>query len=143
MITVVGIGADGMAGLSAESRAELARATVIYGSERQLGLLDDTVTAERRAWPSPLLPALRSLDPDTDPHVLASGDPLLHGIGATLIRHFGTDRARILPHVSSVTLAWARMGWPVPDTEVLRGGTGEVHTSVRRGGPAHELYRAD
>lgn len=141
MITVVGIGADGMAGLSAESRAELARATVIYGSERQLGLLDDTVTAERRAWPSPLLPALRSLDPDTDPHVLASGDPLLHGIGATLIRHFGTDRVRILPHVSSVTLACARMGWPVQDTEVISVVTAEVHTAVRRGGRAVVLSR--
>ena len=61
MIVVVGIGADGMAGLVAASRAELARATVIYGSQRQLDLLDDTVTAQRRAWPSPMLPALRTL----------------------------------------------------------------------------------
>ena len=58
-ITVVGIGADGIAGLSATARAELARATVIYGSRRQLGLLDGDVTAQRRPWPSPLLPGLR------------------------------------------------------------------------------------
>ncbi|MGV0801524.1 cobalamin biosynthesis bifunctional protein CbiET, partial [Mycolicibacterium elephantis] len=44
MIVVVGIGADGMAGLTSAARAELARATVVYGSPRQLGLLDDTVT---------------------------------------------------------------------------------------------------
>ena len=114
MITVVGIGADGMAGLSATSRDELARATVVYGSPRQLELLDDSVTPDRREWPSPMLPALPTLFGDADVHVVASGDPLLHGIGATLIRLFGAQRVRVLPHVSSVTLACARMGGRCP-----------------------------
>lgn len=53
MITVVGgIGADGMAGLAPASSAELRRATVIYGAQRQLDLLDESVTAERREWGS-------------------------------------------------------------------------------------------
>ena len=47
-IVVVGIGADGMAGLAASARTELARASVIYGSPRQLDLLDQTVGADRR-----------------------------------------------------------------------------------------------
>ena len=53
-ITVVGIGADGMAGLGQTARNELLSATVIFGGPRQLDLLDAEVTAERRAWPSPL-----------------------------------------------------------------------------------------
>jgi len=53
----LGIGADGMPGLAQTSRAELDRAAVIYGSRRQLDLLDDTVTAPRREWPSPMLSA--------------------------------------------------------------------------------------
>ena len=57
-LIVVGIGADGTAGLAPASRAELARATVVYGSERQLELLDGSVTAARRTWPSPLLAGL-------------------------------------------------------------------------------------
>src|SRR5690606_25939636 len=61
MIIVVGIGADGMSGLAPASRTELTRATVIFGSPRQLALLDDTVSADKRAWPSPMLPALRTL----------------------------------------------------------------------------------
>ncbi len=91
MIIVVGIGADGMAGLRRASRAELQRAAVIYGSKRQLDLLDDTVPAPRRQWPSPMLPALRTLldEHAGDIHVVASGDPLMHGIGGTLIRLFG------------------------------------------------------
>ncbi|MGA5545985.1 precorrin-6y C5,15-methyltransferase (decarboxylating) subunit CbiE [Mycobacterium sp. NPDC051198] len=141
MITVVGIGADGMAGLSRTSRDELARATVVYGSPRQLELLDDSVTSDRRQWPSPMLPALPTLFGDADVHVVASGDPLLHGIGATLIRLFGAQQVRVLPHVSSVTLACARMGWPVPDTEVISLVTAAPHTAVRRGGRAVVLSR--
>jgi precorrin-6B C5,15-methyltransferase / cobalt-precorrin-6B C5,C15-methyltransferase len=138
MIIVVGIGADGMAGLSATPRAELQKATVIYGAKRQLGLLDDTVAAARREWPSPMLPALQVLPVDApdDIHIVASGDPLMHGIGGTLIRLFGAEKVRVLPHVSSVTLACARMGWNVHDTEVISLVTAQPHTAVRRGGQA-------
>ena len=142
MIIVVGIGADGMAGLPPASRAELARATEIYGSRRQLDLLDDTVTAVRRTWPSPLVPALGGLaDSDTDVHVVASGDPLLHGIGNTLIRLHGADKVAVLPHVSSVTLACSRVGWAVQDTEIISLVFYDVNTAVRRGGQAIVLSR--
>ncbi len=138
MIVVVGIGADGMAGLAPASRDELQRATAIFGSRRQLDLLDETACADRREWPSPMLPALGGLldDTDGDIHVLASGDPMLHGIGGTLVRLFGADRVRVLPHVSSVTLACARLGWPVQDTEVISLVTADPQTAVRRGGHA-------
>jgi len=139
MIVVVGIGADGMAGLSGEARAELARAEAIYGSARQLDLLDDTVSAQRCEWPSPMMPALRSL-PD-GVHVLASGDPMLHGVGGTLVRLFGPEKVRVLPHVSSAALACARLGWCVQDTEVISLVTAEPHTAVRRGGRAVVLSR--
>lgn len=145
-IVVVGIGADGMAGLAPASRDELLRATVVFGSSRQLGLLDDTVTAERRQWPSPLTSALDSLrdtgtDGDTDAHVLASGDPMLHGVGRLLIRMFGAEQVTVLPHVSAVTLACTRLGWAVQDTEVISLMTGEPHTAMRRGGQAVVLCR--
>ncbi|MEB4211668.1 precorrin-6y C5,15-methyltransferase (decarboxylating) subunit CbiE [Mycobacterium sp. 94-17] len=144
MIVVVGIGADGMPGLGDAARAELQRATIIYGSKRQLNLLDDTVRAPRRQWPSPMLPALQTLlDEHTgDVHVVASGDPLLHGIGGTLIRLHGGDDIRVLPHVSSVTLACARMGWNVHDTEVISLVTAQPHTAVRRGGRAIVLSQS-
>ncbi|CAM4440966.1 Precorrin-6Y C(5,15)-methyltransferase [decarboxylating] [Mycobacterium basiliense] len=137
MIVVVGIGADGMPGISATARSELQRATVIYGSKRQLDLLDEAVATARREWPSPMLPALRELPADgPDIHIVASGDPLLHGIGGTLIRLFGADKVSVLPHVSAVTLACARMGWNVQDTEVISLVTSPPHTAIRLGGQA-------
>ena len=138
---VVGIGADGMAGLSENSLRELRSATAIYGSPRQLDLLDDTVAAPRHPWPTPMLPALEKLPVDEDIHVVASGDPLLHGIGGTLIRLYGAERVVVLPHVSSVNLACARMGWAVSDTEIISLVTAPVHTAIRRGGHAVVLSR--
>ncbi|MCW2563514.1 MAG: precorrin-6y C5,15-methyltransferase (decarboxylating), CbiE and CbiT subunit, partial [Mycobacterium sp.] len=97
MIVVVGIGADGMSGLAAPSLVELRRATVVYGSRRQLGLLDDTVKAEHRQWPSPMLDVLDTLRAiDGDAHVLASGDPMLHGVGRLLIAMIGADKVTVL-----------------------------------------------
>lgn len=142
MITVVGIGADGMAGLAPAFSAELRRATVVYGSQRQLDLLDDTVTAERREWGKPFRDGLQAIrDFDGDVHVVASGDPMLHGVGASLIRVCGADRVKVLPHVSSVTLACARLGWSVQDAEVISLVSAPAHTAVRRGGQAVVLSR--
>lgn len=142
-IVVVGIGADGMAGLGQASKDELSRAAVVYGSQRQLDLLDGTVGARRRVWPTPMLPALRTLLDDStgDVHVVASGDPLLHGVGTSLIRLYGAGRVAVLPHLSSVTLACSRLGWAVQDTEIISLVTAEPHTAVRRGGQAVVLSR--
>jgi precorrin-6Y C5,15-methyltransferase (decarboxylating) len=142
MITVIGIGADGMPGLAAPSLAELRRATVVYGSRRQLDLLDDTVKAVRSPWPSPMADALDTLrEVDGDVHVLASGDPMLHGVGRLLIAMIGADKVTVLPHVSSVTLACARLGWAVQDTEVISLMKAGPHTAVRRSGQAVILCR--
>jgi precorrin-6Y C5,15-methyltransferase (decarboxylating) len=141
-LVVVGIGADGMTGLAPVVIAELRTATIIYGSRRQLDLLDDSVLGERRAWQSPLLDALHTIDNlPGDVHFVASGDPMLHGIGTSLVRRFGVDRVTVLPHVSSVALACARLGWPVNDTEVISLVTAAPHTAVRRGGTAVVLSR--
>ena len=143
MIVVIGIGADGMAGLAPASLTELRRATVIYGSQRQLDLLDESVVAAKRPWPSPMLPALRTLLDGArgDVHVVASGDPLLHGVGGTLIRLYGAEQVAVLPHVSSVTLACSRVGWAVQDTEVISLVTAEPQAAVRQGGQAVVMSR--
>ncbi|WP_134147705.1 precorrin-6y C5,15-methyltransferase (decarboxylating) subunit CbiE [Mycobacteroides salmoniphilum] len=143
LITVVGIGADGVDGLSMRSRHELQRASVIFGSLRQLELLAaESLAAECRVWPSPLLPALSTMfDGLGDVHVLASGDPMLHGVGTTLTRLFGGERVRVFPHVSSVSLACARMGWAVNDVEIISLVNAPVDSARRYGGRAVVLSR--
>src|SRR6185312_1234004 len=121
-VTVVGIGADGWDGLSPSRAAALSAAQVIIGGPRQLDLLPEAVTGKRVPLPSPLLPGLEVVlgdHADTSIVVLASGDPMLHGIGSTLVRLLGADRVTVLPHPSSVSLATARLGWPLDDVEVV------------------------
>jgi precorrin-6Y C5,15-methyltransferase (decarboxylating) len=121
-VVVVGIGADGWPGLAPASRAEVERAEVLLGSARQLGLVPPEVPAERVPWPSPLTEALPGLVGEHAGRavvVLASGDPMLSGIGTTLTRLLGAGRVRVLPAPSSVSLACARLGWAVEDTEVV------------------------
>ncbi|WP_089242997.1 precorrin-6y C5,15-methyltransferase (decarboxylating) subunit CbiE [Rhodococcoides kyotonense] len=120
-IDVVGIGADGWDGLSDATRAIVSGAEVVFGSGRQLGSVpvpDD----RKRQWPSPLLPALRSWVDEFGGRrmcVLASGDPMFHGIGVTLAREFGAERLRVVPAPSSLSLACSRLGWAVHTTTTV------------------------
>jgi precorrin-6Y C5,15-methyltransferase (decarboxylating) len=121
-VTVVGIGADGWDGLSPRARRTIAGAEVLRGSARQLALVPAEVTAERVPWPAPLVPALRTLPADHSGRrvvVLASGDPMLAGIGGSLVRLFGASAVEVVPHPSSVTLACARLGWALEETTVV------------------------
>ncbi len=110
-LTIIGIGEDGE--LSAEARAALARADLVVGGARHLALV--TSDAERRAWPSPMLPLVDEIvagPRDRNVVVLASGDPMLHGVGATFAARLDTADYRVIPHVSAFSLACARLGWP-------------------------------
>ncbi len=120
-LTVVGIGADGWSGLGDTARRALTAATLVVGSERHLGLLPADVRAQRRAWPSPMAGLVAELAAGAhgDAAVLASGDPMLHGVGATLAREAGRDRVRVIPHPSAFSLACARLGWAQADVELV------------------------
>jgi precorrin-6Y C5,15-methyltransferase (decarboxylating) len=121
-MTVVGIGADGWDGLSPRARRAVEDADVLRGSTRQLALVPDDVPAERVPWPSPMAPALAALVTDHPGRrvvVLASGDPMLSGVGASLVRLHGAGAVEVVPHPSSVTLACARLGWAVEETQVV------------------------
>ena len=118
---MVGLGADGWAGLAEPARNAVAGAEVVIGSARQLALLPDS-GATRVTWPSPMLPAVEPLLAEHSGRrvcVLASGDPMFFGVGGTLVRLLGADAVRVFPHPSSVSLACAQLGWPVEDVDVV------------------------
>lgn len=118
-LTVVGIGEDGYAGLGKAARRALLAAERIVGAPRQLELLPPCIRAPREAWPSPfgLAPVLQRRGTPTC--VLASGDPMLFGVGASLARQLDEGEMRVLPAPSSCSLAAARLGWPLQDTTLL------------------------
>ena len=118
-LTVVGIGEDGFKGLGRNARHTLLRASRIIGGQRQLDLLPVCIRGERQVWPSPF-----SLEPvlsrrGTPVCVLASGDPMFYGVGASLARQVAAQELLILPAPSSVSLAAARLGWPLQEVVTL------------------------
>ncbi|GIG88521.1 precorrin-6Y C5,15-methyltransferase [Plantactinospora endophytica] len=131
---MVGIGADGWAGLGEAGRRALRAAEVVVAGRRQLDLLPEDLPAQRMSWPSPLLPALPGLlDTHADRRlcVLASGDPMWFGIGGRIVELVGPDRVEVLPHPSSIALACARLGWPVERVTVV-SAVGRDLARVRR-----------
>lgn len=118
-VTVVGIGADGH--LPPPSLALVTGAEVLLGGERHLALVPPVDGQERRPWPRPLSSLATFLGEYDGRRIvaLASGDPLVSGIGTTLIRLLGADAVDVVPAVSSVALARARMGWSVEESTVV------------------------
>lgn len=141
-MVVVGIGADGWDGLTAATRAVILSADVVLGGARQLALLPLADGQARQPWPSPLRRAL----PDVLQQfagrrvvALASGDPMLSGIGTTLVETLGAERVTVIPHVSSTALARSRLGWSAESTAVVRVVGRDVYAVLRELAPAHRV----
>jgi precorrin-6Y C5,15-methyltransferase (decarboxylating) len=124
-LSIVGIGEDGLDGLSPAARALVESAEVLIGGERHLAMAPAVLAAGERCqripWPTPLsrlvdrIPEMRG----RRVCVLATGDPMQFGIGATLARHIAPEEMTILPGVSAFTLAAARLAWPLDRTALL------------------------
>jgi precorrin-6B C5,15-methyltransferase / cobalt-precorrin-6B C5,C15-methyltransferase len=142
VIEVIGIGAGGWESLAEPERHLMQEAQLVLGGQRLLDLLPQFPGQTRASWPSNLREALPQLVRGHDDQrvvVVASGDPLLHGVGSTLIDLFGVESVRIHPALSSVSLAAARMGWPVGSYEVVRIRTPEADEIRRYLAPRRRL----
>ncbi|MDR6927536.1 precorrin-6y C5,15-methyltransferase (decarboxylating) subunit CbiE [Pseudomonas sp. BE134] len=118
-LTVVGIGEEGFKGLGRNARHALLRASRIIGGQRQLDLLPVCIRGERQLWPSPFSLESMLARRGEPVCVLASGDPMFFGVGASLARQVPANEMQILPAPSSCSLAAARMGWPLHEVVTL------------------------
>ena len=72
--------------------------------------------------------------------VLASGDPLFFGIGATLVRELGPERVQIYPNITSVAAAFARIKVPWSAVRIISCHGRDARAEIRRGlGQGHTL----
>jgi precorrin-6B C5,15-methyltransferase / cobalt-precorrin-6B C5,C15-methyltransferase len=110
-VYIVGISADGAAGLSSIARQRIRRADVLYGGKRLLAMFPSS-KARRTAITANLEEILQSIQSEMVREkivVLASGDPDFYGIAAHLIRVLGKEAVEIIPSISSMQLAFARI----------------------------------
>jgi precorrin-6Y C5,15-methyltransferase (decarboxylating) len=119
-LAVVGIGEDGIDGLSPAARRLVAQAAFVVGGKRHLALAGP-LTAETLVWPSPIENALDAIEAHRGRRicVLASGDPFFFGVGAMLMRRFAADEMICVPAPSAFALAAARLGWNEQDCALL------------------------
>jgi precorrin-6Y C5,15-methyltransferase (decarboxylating) len=120
-LTVVGIGEDGLAGLGDEAKRLIAKAEIIFGGKRHLALVASFAKGEARPWPVPFDAEMADVLALAGRNVcvLASGDPFFHGVGATLARKVKAQEMHVIPAPSAVSLAAARLGWPLPDIDTV------------------------
>jgi precorrin-6Y C5,15-methyltransferase (decarboxylating) len=117
---IVGIGEDGLDGLTPSARTVVEAAEVIIGGDRH-HLLAEGMTAERVAWPSPFDALIDTLQGYKGKRVvvLATGDPLWYSVGARIGRSIPPSEIVYHPQLSAFQLAAARMGWSMADIETL------------------------
>lgn len=119
-LSVVGIGEEGLDGVSKAGRRLIDAADLLAGGERHLALIPDD-GRDRLPWPAPFTAGLKRLLSHRGRRVcvLASGDPMSYGIGATLARRIPPAEMIVVPAPGAFDLACARMGWARADVETL------------------------
>lgn len=120
-LSIVGIGEDGLQGLSPIARSLIEQAEVIIGGDRHLAMLPPDDQREKIAWTSPMSTSITEITRRRGQLicVLASGDPLCYGIGVTLTRQLPLEEITIIPAPSTFSLACAKLGWSLSETETL------------------------
>jgi precorrin-6B C5,15-methyltransferase / cobalt-precorrin-6B C5,C15-methyltransferase len=111
-IYIVGVGSDGLSGLMARARDLLLGADLVLGSDHTLGLLPEVTTRKQSIGPD-LQEVVRVLERELAERkqvvIVAGGDPLFYGVARYLCDRLGKERFEVLPHVSSMQLAFARV----------------------------------
>lgn len=119
-LTIIGIGEDGIAGLSSAARKTLAAAEVLVGGDRHHDLAAHT-SAERIRWPSPFDALIETLRSHRNRRivVLATGDPLWYSVGARIVKEIPAAEIAFYPQLSAFQWASCRMGWSLADIETM------------------------
>src|SRR5262245_49305171 len=110
-VPIIGIGPDGLGGLTARSRELLAAAELVFGSDAVLRLLPE-LTAERVRIGADLPEVVAKLRANLGRKrlaIAATGDPLFYGTARYLCDKVGAEHFEVMPHVSSMQLAFARI----------------------------------
>lgn len=143
---VIGVLDDGAASLSPTALALLRRADWVIGGARTLALLDDDIAphAQRRDLTGQLsavpgwIAAAREAGHSSV--VLATGDPLCHGIASYLASRLCIEAVEVLPNLSTVQIACARLGLAWQDARIVSVHSKDAGEWRVGAEPGHGLY---
>ena len=120
-LSVIGIGEDGLEGVTPAARALIAQASLVVGGRRHLDLVAEAISGQTLAWPSPPQAAFPEIQArrGSPVCVVASGDPFFYGVGSLLAREISAEEMICLPGVSAFSLAANRLGWALQDCALV------------------------
>jgi len=120
-LSIVGIGEDGIDGLTPAAIRIVREAEIVFGGKRHLALAAPLIKGAASPWPSPFERAVQAVLAQRGRRVcvLASGDPFFHGVGTVLAKHVDAQEMLVLPAPSAFSLAAARLGWDLATTALL------------------------
>jgi precorrin-6B C5,15-methyltransferase / cobalt-precorrin-6B C5,C15-methyltransferase len=120
-VSILGIGEDGVEGLSPVARRLLQAAALVVGGKRHLALATPLITGRQMPWPSPMGGAVDSIlaQRPSPVVVLASGDPFCYGVGTMLAARVPAGEFLSVPAPSSFSLALSRLGWSMGQCETI------------------------
>lgn len=120
-LAILGIGEDGVEGLSATARHLLSSAEFVAGGARHLALAGRLIGGERLPWPSPITDALPAIlaRRGRPTAVLASGDPCCYGVASLFFAQLSAPEIAVIPTPSAFSLACARLGWRLQDAATI------------------------
>ncbi len=120
-LSIVGIGEDGVEGLSSVARKLIGSAELVVGGTRHLELASGLIRGKRLVWPNPMTDAFAEIKRyrGRSVAVLASGDPFHFGVGKQIADFVPAEEFVCLPQPSAFSLAAARMGWPLQDVALM------------------------
>ncbi|MFQ3361058.1 MAG: precorrin-6y C5,15-methyltransferase (decarboxylating) subunit CbiE [Alphaproteobacteria bacterium] len=140
-LTIIGIGDNGLEGLSEKSISKINNAEYVFGGERHLSFIPDN-GIKKILWKNPIknsVDHIMSLKP-RPVCVLSSGNPLWHGIGSTLLKYISIDEMLIYPSPSVFSLACAKIGWDSNDVEAVSLHTNPVSFIEKYLQPSVKLF---
>ncbi len=119
-LSIIGLGEDGLDGLSPAATHLLRQASLVVGGERHLELVG-RLDAETLRWPSPIEAAYPVILSRRGERVcvLASGDPFFYGVGSALARLVDMSEIVSLPSPSTFSLLASRLGWAQQDCALV------------------------
>lgn len=132
-VHIIGVGDDGAEGLTSRARQLIENADLLIGSEHSLKTAGRT-NCERLEVGSDLRVLVEHIekDPGRKIVVLASGDPLFYGVARYLCDKLGKDRFEVVPHVSSMQLAFARVKESWDEAYLTNLATQDLATALER-----------
>ncbi len=123
-ITVIGVGANGPEDLPAQLLEEITKARVLVGGKRHLAHFENSARDSQRRIPiegdlDEVFEPVKKIFRKDKTVILATGDPFYFGIGDYLLRHFAKDDMVVIPHLSSVQMAFAKIKESWHDAKVV------------------------